>query len=162
MYFEGDHFQLKQFHLSGKLIKKEFFSNIIKNLEDFYLDQQIFFYDESLFLLILFKSAETFELLRLKGTGKTCTNCDININFQNEQINKDLLIYLNLMIQYSDDNVPEKRLAASLFIKNIINRNIRFTDLSNIKLLNETINLYLNCDKISEYDKKIIKNYKDY
>ena len=159
MYFEGDSYQLKQFHLSGKLIKKELFVYIIKNLDDFYLNQQIFFYDESMLLLMLFKSAETFELLRLKGTGKICTNCDITMNYGNEQINKDLLTYLNLMIRYSGDNVPEKRLAVSLFIRSIVNRNIRFTILSNQQLLNETINLYLNCDKISEYDKKIIKKY---
>ena len=38
MYFSQDNFyQLKQFHISGKLITKELLLNAIKNIDDYYI-----------------------------------------------------------------------------------------------------------------------------
>ena len=80
---------------------------------------------------------------------------------KNKTIIKDFLLYVKFLIQYTDDNVPEKRLVVTLFIIYIVKRNI-IIDITNIEsfyLLEQIFNFFLNNDKISDYDKNTIKLY---
>ena len=83
-------------------------------------------------LFLLFKRAKFFELLKIQGTGKSCNFCDRNIKLKNKTIIKDFLLYIKFLIQYTDDNVPEKRLVVTLFIIYIVKRNI-IIDITNIE-----------------------------
>ena len=162
MYFGNDIFsQLRQFHISGKLIKKEFFINVLNNLDNLYKEQNMNYYEESMILFILLKKAESYELLRIQGTVKSCNYCDMNIGMGNEEINNNFLIYLKLMTQYSSDHVPEKRLLSYLFINNIINRNIYFTNKTSLNLLKDIFQFFLSSEKISDDEKDRIKEYQD-
>ena len=159
MYFTKDnYFDLKQTSLKGKLIKKDLLKNAIKSINNYYIQQNIDYNDEKMILLILFKKAKSFKILRNKVTEKIY----LNNNLFEKKNKKDFLLFLKFMFQYTDNNVPEKRFVATYFIKSFKNRNIYF-EKEELKLLNETINLYLNCDKISDNDLLIIKrNYHIY
>ena len=160
MHFGDDKFNIMwQYHLSGKLIKKQLFLNIIKKLDAFYLKQKIEFYEESIFLFLLFKNAESFEDIKIEGTKKICFHCTFDYQERNEQNNKDLLLFLKILIQYTDNNVPEKRMAAFSFIDYLVNKGIIINDNNNKQLLNEIVDLYLTCDKIGDKYKKIIKDF---
>ncbi len=161
MYFDKDNFfQMKQFHIEGKIINTKFLKKVIKKIDNFYINKKIYGFEESMLLFIMFQNAESFKLLRINGLNNNCNVCDLNMDVISETIKKDLLLYLKFMVQYSND-VPEARLAANLFINYVINKGITFSNKNNLKLLNDTINLYLNCEKIGELELNRIKAYQN-
>ena len=65
------------------------------------------------------------------------------------------------MIEYTEDHVPQKRMAASAFRYDFLNKKINFVNKDELTLLKETIDLYLNCDKIGEEDLRIFLHVKN-
>ena len=160
MYFSTDNFcDIKQFHLSGKLIKKSLLIEAFKNIDNYFFQKDMNYYEQSLILLILFKKAKSFLFKNTLQTAKFCKNNDIYFNEFNQENKRDFLLYLKFLIQNTDNNVPEKRLVSSLFINFIIRKGIKFIETEEIELLNENINLLLNCAKISDNDHYLIKTY---
>ena len=133
--------------------------NILNNIDNFYKEQNMSYFEESMILFILFKKAKSFELLRIQGTGKSCSSCDYNSFFGNNKVNNDYLLYLKFMTQYSGDNVPEKRCLSYLFLNNIVRRNYLVVNNDNVNLLKQIINFFLNSEKVSDEEKKRIKQY---
>ena len=168
MYFGQDDFnKLIQFHLCGKLIKREFFLNTFQelNIAPFYFEQNIQNFDQSMILLILFRKAQTFEVLDIQGTTRSCSKCEKDKYVPEIKGAIDLLIYMKFLIQYTENHVPEKRMAANVFVNDFLSKRIDFKGKEELNLLNETLDLYLNCDKIGEQDIRRIaeakKNVKD-
>ena len=153
MYFGYDNFyKLIQFHLCGKLIKREFFLNTFTKLRiaPFYFKQNIQKYDESMILLILFREAKTFESIDIPSTKKQCSRCEKDLSAPDIKVAVDLLIYMKFLMEYTEDHVPQKRMAANVFIYDFLNKRINFINKDDLILFKETLDLYLNCDKLGE------------
>lgn len=163
MYFGTDNFnEIKQFHLSGKLIKTNFFKKILENIDNFYKEQNMENFEEMMLLFLLFKKAKSFELLKTSGTTKTCNDYEANINFNNIKKKLEYIIYIKFIFENSDDNVPEKRLISNLFISSFVDKNVMFSQKEYNKILIDTVELFDNCEKINEYDLKRIRKYKNH
>ena len=163
MYFgEDDYNRLIQFHLCGKLIKRDFFLDTFKEVNDapFYFKKNIQNFDQSMILLVLLRKAKTFEVLDIQGTTNSCNKCEKNKNVAEIKDALDLLIYTRFLIEHTGDNVPEKRMAVNIFINDFLNKRINFEDKDELNMLKETVDLYLKCDKIGEQDFKTIENYR--
>lgn len=164
MYFGRDNFnKLIQFHLCGKLIKREFFLNIFKeeNISPLYFNQDIQNYDQSMLLLLLFRYAENYEIFEKEGTTKPCRNCEKNRHVMNIKEGMDLLFYMRFLIEHTGNNVPEKRMAADIFVNDFLNKGINFKSKEELNMVKETLDLYLNCNKIGEQDIHKIRNYEN-
>lgn len=164
MYFGSDNFNRQsQFHLCGKLINREFFLNTFKKekISPFYFNKNIQNYDQSMILLILFRYAEKFEVFINSGTNKSCKKCEKNKYALNINEAMDLLIYMKFLVEHTGNNVPEKRMAANIFVNDFLNKRINFENEEDLNTVIETIDLYLNCDKIGEEDIYRIMKYKD-
>jgi len=161
MYFSTDNYcDIKQFHLSGKLIKKSLFIEAFNNIDKNYFEKDMNNFEQNLLLLIILKKAKSLLILNVLQTAKICTISDPYYFGFNQQDKRDFLLYLKFFIQNTDNNVPEKRLVSNLFINYVIRKGIKFEEKEEIKLLNENINLLLDCAKISDYDHYIMNNYK--
>ena len=163
MYFSQDDFNKNiQFHICGKLIKREFFLNTFQELriDPFYFEENIQKFDQSMILLILFRKAQTFEALNIQATKKQCSKCEKDKYTPEINDAIDLLIYMKFLIQYTENHVPEKRMAANEFVNDFLNKRIDFRNKEELNLLNETLDLYLNCDKIGEQDIRRISEAK--
>ena len=126
-----------------------------------YIEENINLFDECMILLMIFQRASSFELLKIKATYKTKRNNNSNnFLFYEEGSLKDFLFYCKFLIQYTDDNVPEKRMSAKIFIMYLIDKNYIIPP-KYLKLLNDVINLYLDCDKIGENEINRIKEYQN-
>ena len=164
MYFGLDDFKkLIQFHLNGKLIKREFFLNTFTKLKiaPFYFKENIQNFDQSMILLILLREAKTFEAIDIPSTNKSCSRCERDKIIPKISDALDLLIYMKFLIEYTEAHVPQKRMAASAFRYDFLNKKINFVNKDELTLLKETIDLYLNCDKIGEEDLRIFLNVKN-
>ena len=164
MYFGSDNFNRQsQFHLCGKLINREFFLNTFKKeqISPFYFNKNIQNYEQSMILLILFRYAEKFEVFENSGTNKSCKKCEKNKYALNINEAMDLLIYMKFLVEHTGNNVPEKRMAANIFVNDFLDKRINFENEEDLNTVIETIDLYLNCDKIGEEDIYRIMKYKD-
>ena len=164
MYFGRDNFKkLIQFHLCGKLIKREFFLNIFKeeDISPLYFNQDIQNYDQSMLLLLLFRYAGNYEIFEKEGTNKPCTNCEKKRLVMNIKEGMDLLFYVRFLVEHTGNNVPEKRMAADIFLNDFLNKRINFESRDELNMIKETLDLYLNCNKIGEEDIFRIQNYKN-
>ena len=164
MYFGVDNYNHQvQFHLNGKLINRNFLINALidTNINNFYFKAKINKYEQIMILLILFRKAKKFKAIDFKGNFKDCRLCDKNMNIKNMEDAIDLLIYCKFLIEYTGNNVPEKRMAASIFKEKFLSRNVNIINKDVLKILEDTLDLYLKCDKIGEEDINDIKNYKE-
>ena len=164
MYFGRDNFnKLIQFHLCGKLIKRNFILNIFKEekISPLYFNQDLQNYDQSMILLLLFRYAEKFEISEIEGTVKSCKKCEKDRRVMNIKEGMDLLLYMRFLIEHTGDNVPEKRMAANIFVNDFLNKRLNFIRREDLKMVNETLDLYLNCNKIGEQDIQRIAYYKN-
>ena len=160
MYFSTDNYcDSKQFHLSGKLIKKSLLIEAFSNIDNYYFQKDMNYFEQNLILLIILKKAKSFLFFNALQTAKFCQNNDIYYNVFNQQNKRDFLLYLKFLIQNTDNNVPEKRFVSTLFINQIIRKGIKFIENEEIELLNENINLLLDCVKISDDDHNSMKFY---
>ena len=166
MYYELDTIKQSQFHLSGMFFKRTFFLDAIKGINNYYLENNNPPFEESMILLKLFRKANSFIKTKRKFRMKSCNNnaCPYKLMYKGkytkEQI-KDILIYLKFLFEYTDNNVQEKRMSAKYFIDFLAKKTkpINNYDRNLIKLLDEVVNLYANCKKISVYDINLIKQY---
>jgi hypothetical protein len=170
MFLDKDSIKQKQFHLSGKIIKKNIFINAMKYIDNFYLENNNnVLFDESMILLKLFKKAESF--IKLQYQYQDISNeCEIyscpqklikKKSYTKNEIN-DILIYLKFLIQYTDNKALEKRMTSQLFLGMLVQKPSKenIYDKNLITLLDEVIDLYSKCDFINEYDIKLIKEYR--
>ena len=168
MYFDQDTFYLKNnLCLAGKLIRKELLIKVLNSIDDFYMEQNMSFFEESLMLYPLFKNAQSYKLIKTGGTKKNSPyySCigDFSWNeLNNDFIVKDFLLYISYIFKFSDNNVPEKRRIAFIFINNLEEKRRSFLKIVFKNFLNDTINLFLDCNKISDADKYRIKEFQDY
>ena len=164
MYFGVDNYNHQvQFHLNGKLINRNFLINALieANINNFYFKAKMNKYEQNMILLIIFRKAKRFKAIDFKGNFKDCSLCDKNMNIKNMDDVIDLLIYCKFLIEYTGNNVPEKRMAASIFVEKFLDRNINIINKDVLKILEDTLDLYLKCDKIGEEDINYIQKYKE-
>ena len=164
MYFEQDSFHsTNNLLLTGKLIKKELLIKVINNIDNFYKAQNMNYYEENMMLYSLYKNAKSYQLLRIKGTSKIYSNHYFGWNnLDSDLIIKDFLLYISYVFKISGNNVPEKRQLASIFINNLVNKRAKLNNIQFNNFFNNTVESFLNCEKISDYDKNRIKEYQDY
>ena len=165
LFFGGrDSFDFNHFHVNGKLYKKEIFLNAIKNLDQLYLEQSDKYYDEIMIIILVFQKANSF--IKIKQT-KSC-NRDRCQKYQyrrynfNKEILKDAILFIRFLFEYTGkDKVQEKRMAAKIFNDLFISGGIRtFYNDELLKLMDDTINLYVNSELINDIDKNPISNYR--
>ena len=166
LFFGGrDSFDFTHFHVIGKLYKKEIFLEGVKSLDKLYLDQSDKYFDEIMILILVFQKANSF--IKIKQS-KSCNRnrCQINqyrrYNMNPETL-KDSILFIRFLFEYTGkDKVQEKRFAAKIFNDLFISRGIRtFYNDELLKLMEDTINLYLNSELINDMDKNPIKNYRN-
>ena len=130
-----------------------------------YLSKSDKYFDEMMIVTLVFKQANTF--IKLKQ-DKSCdrNKCQsklfYNYNYKDKKVLKDTILFLRFLLDYTGkDKVQEKRMAAKIFYDLLIYKKIKYFYNSELfKLINDTINLYLNCDLINDIDKSEIINYR--
>ena len=167
MFFRKDEISQTQYHLSGKIIKKNIFLDAMKDIDNYYFSQNNKFFDDSIILFMLFKKAESLIIIEkenyrnCKKKKYSCAEAIISQESYSKNELIDILNYLKFLVQYSK-GVQEQRMAAQFFIDLLVKKEKTKNNYGKkeIKFLDEVINIYSNSEIINEFDKNIIRNYR--
>ena len=167
MFFSQDEISQTQYHLSGKIIKKNIFLDAMKDIDNYYFSQNNKFFDDSIILFMLFKKAESLIIIKkenyrnCKIKNYSCAEVVISQESYSKNELIDILNYLKFLVQYSK-GVQEQRMAAQFFIDLLVKKEETINNYGKkeINFLDEVINLYSNSEIINEFDKHIIRDYR--
>ena len=165
MYYEYEHENKTwqtEYNLWGKLIKKQVYMEVLKNISDYYLNQHMSLHEDGLIIFILFKVAkrylfiEEFGMFYVRNDNSSLANLR-----KDENIDKtvwDSFLYLKFMFEYTGDNFYEKNMAVYQFKFILSQFEAIFNKLkSGFDFIYDVIEMYLNCKYIDNNDKEIFR-----
>jgi glycosyltransferase involved in cell wall biosynthesis len=163
MYYEyPDKILQTEYNLWGKLIKRNVYLKILEIIDKKYLEQHMTLHEDGMILFILFKIAKNYLYLnefgmfyyRNKDSALAGLRKDENI----DKTVRDSFLYLQFMYEYTRENKREKDMAVYQF-KFILQQFEKiFCKLKNgFDFIYDVIELYLNCEYISDDDKEIFR-----
>lgn len=151
------------FNLSNKFIKRNCYIRALNSMDNFYLNQYMVNLEDGIMNYILYRSAKSFYFIKKVGyyylqnsqsiTIRPTENFDEKIRF--------IFIHLKFVFENTKNNKYEKDMADSLFSRlffllendfNLITKDFKFYI--------DIINMYLNCNFISDKNKLILKELK--
>ena len=165
MYYENGYLHQSEFFIWGKLIKKQTYLDTLKNIDKYFLEQNMILHEDGLILFMLFKTAKSYLFIKDYGLFYYSNKYSTLKNIRNKnQINKttrDCFLYLEYMFKYTNNTSYEKNMAVCQF-KFLIDgyNDIFLKTTSGFSYIYKIIDLYLNCNIISNEDKHIFKNIK--
>ena len=166
MYYEKGYLEQTEFTIWAKLIKKQLFIDVIQSIDKYYTNKHMSLHEDGLCLLILFKKAKSYLFTKEYGMFYFLDENSIMRNLKKkERINKtvrDCFLYLEFMFNYTNNTLHEKNMALSNF-KGLLRgfKDIYLKITEGFNYIYKVIDLYINCDIISEEDKKEIKELKN-
>ena len=166
MYYENGYLHQSEFFIWGKLIKRQVFLDTIKNIDKYFLEQNMILHEDGLILFMLFKTAKSYLFIKDYGLFRYSNKYSILQNIRNKnQLNKttrDCFLYLEYMFKYTNNTLYEKNMAVCQFKFIIDGYNDIFLKItSGFNYIYKIIDLYLNCNIISNKDKQIFNNLKN-
>ena len=165
MYYENGILHQTEYNIWGKLIKKNFFFEAIKCIDEYYLKQNMSLHEDGLILFMLFKKAKSYIFLDEFGLLYFWNEFSTMRNLRKEgrinQVTKDSFLYLEFMFNYTNDTLYEKNMAVAQF-KFLLDGfgDIFLKATKGFNYYYKIIDLYLNCDIISQENKNIFRNIK--
>ena len=166
MYYENGYLHQSEFNIWGKLIKRKVFMEAIKDIDEYYLNQNMSLHEDGLILFILFKKAESYLFIKNYGllyfSNKYSTMRNIRNKDKINKSTKDSFLYLEFMFNYTNNTLYEKNMAVCQFkfLINIFN-DLFLKTTKGFDYIYKIIDLYLNCNIILEEDKIIFRNLKN-
>ena len=163
MYYENGNLHQSEYFIWGKLIKREVYLETLKNIDEYFLSQNMILHEDGLILFMLFKTAKSYLFINDYGLLYYYNENSTLSNIGNkEKINKstrDSFLYLEYMFKYTNNSLYEKNMAVFQF-KYLFNNfgNIFFKTTSGFDYIYKIINLYLNCNVITNEDKQLFRN----
>ena len=163
MYYEYPEKILQtEYNLWGKLIKRNVYLKILEAIDKKYLEQHMTLHEDGMILFILFKIAKNYLYLnefgmfyyRNKDSALAGLRKDENI----DKTVRDSFLYLQFMYEYTRENKREKDMAVYQF-KFILQQfeKIFCKIKDGFDFIYDVIELYLNCEYISDDDKEIFR-----
>ncbi len=165
MYYEYEHENKTlqtEYNLWGKLIKKQVYMEVLKNIDNYYLNQHMTLHEDGLIIFILFKVAkrylfiEEFGMFYVRNDNSSLANLR-----KDENIDKtlwDSFLYLKFMFEYTGDSSYEKNMAVWQF-KFILSqfKYVFYKITSGFDFIYDVIEMYLGCKYINDNDKEIMR-----
>ena len=165
MYYEDGYLHQTEYHVCGKLIKRNIFLETIRSIDNYYLNQSMSLHEDGLILFILFKTANSYLFLDEYGLLYYYNEYSTLRNIRKaEKINKatkDSFLYLEFMFNYTNNTLYEKNMAFFQFESLIYLYNDIFQKTTKgFDYIYKVIDLYINCNIFSKENKTFIKNIK--
>ena len=166
MYYENGTLHQSEFNVWGKLIKRDIYLETLKKIDKYFLNKNMILHEDGLILFMLFKTAKSYLFIKDYGLLYYSNEYSTMRNLRNKnKINKstlDSFLYLEYMFQYTNNSLYEKNMAVCQFkFLYDLFHDIFMKTTSGFNYIYKIIDLYLNCNIITQEDKQIIRNIKN-
>jgi glycosyltransferase involved in cell wall biosynthesis len=155
--------------IHNKFIKKEVFIRALNKLNNFYLNLYMIYAEDVLITHIIYITAYSFYFLKIIGYYYIKNNNSITRNIILKLKIKAIFIKLKLIYEYYKNTKYERDIINDILkiVKsgnnlNKIKNKIKFDNKDSLIIYNDIINKYLNCSFISDENKKILNNLKNF
>ena len=166
MFYGSNELYIVDYYIHNKFIKKELFIKAINSLNKLYLNMYITLWEDTIISYILYRNAKSF--CSLKKTGyfyiKNSQSITKNMFKISELKMKFIFIFLKIVFDNSKNSKYEKDMFNLLFTQLTENFNIAY-NLKNLSLNSsyifyyEIINLFLNCNFITDENKNVLNDF---
>ena len=167
MYYEyPDKILQTEYNLWGKLIKKSIYLKVLEEIDKYYLEQHMTLHEDGMILFILFKIAKSYLYLNKFGMfyyrNEDSALAGLRKDENVDKTVRDSFLYLKFVFEYTKENKKEKDMAVYQF-KFILQQfeKIFCRIKSGFDFIYDIIELYLNCENISDDDKEIFRKVMD-
>ena len=157
-YGKGDLQQI-DFNLSNKFIKRISYIRALNSMNNFYLNQYMVNLEDGIMNYILYRTAKSFYFIKKIGYYYLQNNQSITVK-QTENYDEKIrfiFIHLKFVFENTKNNKYEKEMADSLFSRLYILLENDFNLIKkDYKFYIDIINMYLNCNFVSDKNKFIL------
>jgi len=173
LYYGNGELQRLDGVIYNKFIKKEVFIRALNKLNDFYINLHMIYSEDVLITHIIYITANSFFFLKTIGYYYKRNNNSITKNIISELKIKAVFIHLKLILEYYKNKKYERDIINDILM--IFNKGIefkkknKFIKVKNIYNYNDSLNIYndiinkfINCVFISDENKKLLYNLKQY
>ena len=156
MYYYRGYLKQTEWHIWGKLIKREALYRTLESINSYYLNLHMSVNEDGLIDFMLLKKAKSFIYINDYGYLYIINMKSVMYSLDSI-INKavrDYFIYLKYLFEHTEDNWHEKSMAGEQ-LKYVYNKFIKkFNNVNeNFQLIYDTLNLYINCNYIKKNNK---------
>ena len=151
------------YNVSNKFIKRKAFIRALNSLNDYYLNLYMTFAEDGLINYTLYRTVKSLYFIKKIGYYYIKNNQSITKSKINDNIIKSYFYILKLIFEYSKNNKYEKDMANTYlrrFVSPIKNNFLKKIIIKDCRFYNEIIELYLNCEFISNNNKRKLINIK--
>ena len=154
---------MEEYSVCNKFMKKEVYIKTINSINSFYLNQYIIHNEDELLNFMLYKTAKSLFFLKVIGYYYIRSSISLNIKKISELYKKFHFINLKLIFEHSKNKKYEKDMCNYRFSKiitEIKNFKLLSSNINNLYIYKNIIDIYLNNKFITYDNKNILKNIK--
>ena len=163
MYYYRGYLKQTDFHLCGKLIKKEALFRALESIDSYYLNLHMSVNEDGLIDFMLLKKAKSFIYMNDYGYLYIINPKSVILSLD-DHINKairDYILYLKYLFEHTDNNWYEKSMAGEQlkFVYNKFYKKMEYVT-DDFTFMYDTLNLYINCSFTNRNNKIRAKRMK--
>ena len=160
MYYYRGYLKQTDWHVWGKLIKKEALYRALESIDSYYLKTHMSVNEDGLVDFMLLKKAKSFLYINDYGYIYIVNPKSIILSL-NDNINKsirDYILYLKYLFEHTENNRHEKSMAGEQlkYVYNKFYKKMKYVT-ENFQFIYDTLNLYSKCSYINKNNKKRAK-----
>ena len=152
IFYSGSNIEIIDPMISNKFVKRNILISALNLINDYFLNQKMIFYEDTLINFMLYKTSNSFYYLKDLGyyyISSPNSSTTIAFNQNEENINKLLysfFLFLKFILLYTKNNKYEKDMANAIIekeMKVILTSNMFCNINNNFIFFEKIINLYL-------------------
>ena len=165
IFYKGDNLEIIDPMISNKFIKRNIVINTLNFINDYFLNQNMIFYEDTLINYILYKIANSFYFLKDLGYYYISNANSSTIGYKKNEKNVNRLLYsfflfLKFIFLYTKNNKYEKDMTNAFIekeIRVILTSEMCYRINNNFDFYESIINLYIENKFITILAKKRLK-----
>jgi len=156
MYYYRGYLRQTDWHVWGKLIKRDVLCKAIESISDYYLKSRMSVNEDGVIDFILLKTAKSFIYMKTYGYIYFINYKSLyfTLHYKADTTIRDYILYIKFLFENTEDNWKEKSMAGDQlrYVYNTFYRIFKYVT-KNFKLIYETLDLFINCNFIGKNNK---------
>ena len=163
MYYYRGYLRQTDWHVWGKLIKRDVLYKTLDSIDDYYLKSNMSVNEDGVIDFMLLKIAKSFIYMKTYGYIYTLNYKSLvwTVYRRADSTIRDYILYIKFLFENTGDNWKEKSMAGEQlrYVYNTFYNTFKYVT-KNFKLIYETLDLFINCKYIVKRNKNRARTIK--